>query len=216
MTSTATLLSRGLLGLFVASVTLWYFLSPYGVRPHPQFQLDMEKFIAQNRKMENANADGRWIENWTKWKLQLGGEGGPVIFPQQRLSIDNMSLPLSAVFEWRSEYKAELVEAQGGDLEVILNHPSASVGLYNHYNVKVESGKHVMFMPLFMFGLQQHVLDQMYGGADGIPTIGMMADSTGGDRIIVQCFMNLVIVTVILLLWANNPPTNKSGEDKED
>jgi len=215
MTSTATLLSRGLLGVFVASVTLWYFLSPYGVRPHPQFQLDMEKFIAKNRQVEDANADGRWVENWTKWKLQLGGDGGPLIFPHQRLSIENLSLPVSAVFEWRSEYKADLVETEDGDLEVITHHPTASVGLYHHYNVKVESGKHVVFMPTFMFGVQQHVLDQLYGGADGIPTIGMMADSTGGDRVIVQCFMNLVIVTVILLLWANNPPT-KGGQEKED
>ena len=36
----------------------------------------------------------------------------------------------------------------------------------------MESGKHVVFMPTFMFGVQQHVLDQLYGGADGIPTIG--------------------------------------------
>ena len=76
MTSTATLLSRGLLGVFVATVTLWYFLSPYGVRPHPQFQLDMEKFIEKNRPVDDT--EGRWVENWTKWKLQLGGEGVPV------------------------------------------------------------------------------------------------------------------------------------------
>jgi len=175
----------------------------------------MEKFIARNRQVGNTDVDERWVENWTKWKLQLGGEGGPVIPPHQRLSIENMSLPVSAVFEWRSEYTVDLVEAPGGDLEVMTSHPSASVGLYHHYNVKVESGKHVLFLPAFMFGVQQHVLDQMYGGADGIPTIGMMADSTGGDRIIVQCFMNLVIVTVILLLWANNPPT-KSAQEKED
>ena len=29
------------------------------------------------------------------------------------------SLPVSAVFEWRSEYTVDLVEAQGGDLEVL-------------------------------------------------------------------------------------------------
>ena len=61
---------------------------------------------------------------------------------------------MSAVFEWRSEYKADLVENQAGDLEVVTTvnlvilyviittkvmtkHPSASVGLYHHYNVKV-------------------------------------------------------------------------------
>jgi hypothetical protein len=35
------MLCRGLLGGFVAAVTLWYFLSPYGVRPHPKFHEDM-------------------------------------------------------------------------------------------------------------------------------------------------------------------------------
>jgi len=212
MASTATLLSRGLLGVFVASVTLWYFLSPYGVRPHPQFQLDMEKFIAKNRPKSDANV-GRWVENWTKWRLQLGGEGGPVIYPHQRLSIENLSLPVTAVFEWRSEYKANLVETQDGNIEVLLDHPSSSVGLYHHYNVKVESGSHVVFTPAFMFGVQQHVLDEIYGGAEGIPTIGMMADSPGGDRVIIQCFMNLVIVTVILLLWANNPPSKPEKDE---
>ena len=64
---------------------------------------------------------------------------------------------MSAVFEWRSEYTVDLVEAPGGDLEVLTivttvnlvilsiifstkvmtSHPSASVGLYHHYNVKV-------------------------------------------------------------------------------
>ena len=64
---------------------------------------------------------------------------------------------MSAVFEWRSEYKADLVENKEGNLEVvtiittvnlillfiiiaskvITTHPSASVGLYHHYNVKV-------------------------------------------------------------------------------
>ena len=119
MTSTATLLSRGLLGVFVATVTLWYFLSPYGVRPHPQFQLDMEKFIEKNRPV--GDTEGRWVENWTKWKLQLGGEGGPIILPHQRLSLENLSLPASAVFEWRSDYQADLVETKEGDLEVITN-----------------------------------------------------------------------------------------------
>jgi len=209
----ATLLSRGLLGVFVASVTLWYFLSPYGVRPHPQFQLDMEKFIENNRPVDDSDTEGRWVENWTKWKLELGGEGGPIILPHQRLSLENLSLPASAVFEWRSDYQADLVETKEGDLEVVIRHPVASIGLYHHYNVKVELGKHVIFTPVFMFGVQQQVLDQMYGGPDGIPTIGMMAESPGGDRIIVQCFMNLVILTVILLLWANNPP-GKAGQDK--
>ena len=85
---------------------------------------------------------------------------------------------MSAVFEWRSEYKADLVETQGGDLEVVLmltianlvimllliittkvitSHPSASVGLYHHYNVKVimehkKEGCHTLVLKLDRMG----------------------------------------------------------------
>ena len=111
-------------------------------------------------------------------------------FQNHRLHGSFQSLPASAVFEWRSDYQADLVETKEGDLEVVIRHPVASIGLYHHYNVKVESGKHVIFTPVFMFGVQQQVLDEMYGGPDGIPTIGMLAEAPGGDRIIVQCFMN--------------------------
>ena len=34
-----------------------------------------------------------------------------------------------------------------------------------------------------------------------------------GDRIIVQCFMNLVVLSVIFLLWANNPVNKKVATD---
>jgi hypothetical protein len=92
--------------------------------------------------------------------------------------------------------------------------------------VQVEAGRRVLFLPNFMFGAPQSVLDTLYGGPGGIPTIGawrlqqgailpgagMMADSTGGDRVIIQTFMNLVIVTVVLLLWANNRPAQKKEE----
>lgn len=209
--SAVVLLSRGLLGSFVAAVTLWYFLSPYGVRPHPTFQADIENMITA--KQTEANYEGRWVENWTKWRLQLGGEEGVTVYSQQRVNIENMSLPLSAVLEWRSDYKAQVEETATGSLGVTTNHPwGTRLGLYHHYDVKVESGRRVLFLPTFLFGAPQEVLDSLYGSADEIPTIGMMAGSTGGDRIIVQCFMNLVILTVILLLWANNPPSKSKEE----
>ena len=34
-----------------------------------------------------------------------------------------------------------------------------------------------------------------------------------GDRILIQCFMNLVILTVIFLLWLNNPVQTKLATD---
>ena len=250
-------------------------------------------------------------------------------FQNHRLHGSFQSLPASAVFEWRSDYQADLVETKEGDLEVITNnilvmliiaiiiivlviklsnryhnnqcsmhintnlridklstkvvirHPVASVGLYHHYNVKVESGKHVIFTPVFMFGVQQQVLDEMYGGPDGIPTIGknfqkivaflLFRDYRDDGRVTWRrqdhcpvlhesghhyrhhhrghlrhhlCYHHChylrswpyphpcsstrlhlrpnpqghphhlqVILTVILLLWANNPP-GKAGQDK--
>ena len=38
---TVVFLSRSLLASFISLVTLWYFVSPYLVRPHPQFAEDM-------------------------------------------------------------------------------------------------------------------------------------------------------------------------------
>jgi len=201
------MISRGLLASFVSTVTLWYFLSPYGVRPHPSFHEDIEAMIAA--KLENEDMSGRWVENWTKWKLQLGEE---VVFPQERINIDNMSLPLTAVLEWRSDYVAEVRE-DNGELAVSRKEPwGASYGLYHHYNIRVESGQRVLFLPHFMFGAPQEVLNSIYGSIDNVPTTGMMADSPGGDRVITQCYMNLVIVTVIILLWANNPPSKEKEE----
>ena len=204
-------------------------------------------------------------------------------FQNHRLHGSFQSLPASAVFEWRSDYQADLVETKEGDLEVVIRHPVASVGLYHHYNVKVESGKHVIFTPVFMFGVQQQVLDQMYGGPDGIPTIGknfqkivaflLFRDYRDDGRVTWRrqdhcpvlhesghhyrhhhrghlrhhlCYHHChylrswpyphpcsstrlhlrpnpqghphhlqVILTVILLLWANNPP-GKAGQDKND
>jgi len=201
------MLSRGLLASFVATVTLWYFLSPYGVRPHPSFHADMEKMIAT--RIESEGGEGRWVENWTKWRLYIGDM---TVYPQQRVNIDNMTFPLLGVFEWRTDYTATVFE-QDGELTVSTEEPwGATYGLYHHYTVRVDSGRRVMFLPYFMYGAPQSVLESLYGGVENMPTIGMMAGSPGGDRVIVQCFMNIVILTVILLLWANNPPKKTKEE----
>ena len=42
-------------------------------------------------------------------------------FQNHRLHGSFQSLPASAVFEWRSDYQADLVETKEGDLEVITN-----------------------------------------------------------------------------------------------
>ena len=121
------------------------------------------------------------------------------------------TFPLNAVFEWRSEYKTELRKVQGL-IEVVQDHPwYGSWGLYNHYSVEQEK-LIVRFLPNFMFGVPQAVLDQLYGGPENIPTIGMMTESPGSDRVVVQCYMNLVILAVIFLLWANNPKHKQSTD----
>ena len=39
--------------------------------------------------------------------------------------------------------------------------------------VQVKSGRRVLFLPTFLFGATQQVLDSLYGSADEIPTIGI-------------------------------------------
>ena len=55
-------------------------------------------------------------------------------------------------------------------------------------------------------------MKDMYGGADKIPITGMLTSSTSMDRVIIQCYMNLVTLTVVFLLWAQNPPKKEKNE----
>jgi len=173
----------------------------------------MEKVIESSLKGEDL--EGRWIENWTKWALTMRDPLGEEILigAMETANIENKSLPLEGEFEWRSEYKAKVLE-EGGSLKAETDHPwGSSLGIYHHYNIRVVEGRGVQFLPYFMFGAPQKLLDSLYGNADKIPTKGMFAESPGGDRILIQCFMNLVILTVILLLWLNNPPAEKEKDD---
>ena len=120
---------------------------------------------------------------------------------------------MKAEFEWREEYKIEIQRSGEKMLSVVNSHPWYSkLGLYNHYHAEVQ-GLTIRFLPNFMFGTPQHMLDKLYGGPEGIPTIGMMTGSPGSDRVVVQCYMNLVILAVIFLLWANNPKHKKQNKD---
>ena len=51
-----------------------------------------------------------------------------------------------------------------------------------------------------------------------LPIVGIFSDSPSYDRFIIQAYMNLVTMSVIFLLWANNPPEtvmrNNGGTDK--
>ena len=46
--------------------------------------------------------------------------------------------------------------------------PFLSSGIYNHYSTIVtEDGKTVQFVPNFLFGIPQSVLERFYKGAEG-------------------------------------------------
>ena len=70
-------------------------------------------------------------------------------------------------------------------------------------------------------GLHNICLDKKLTFAEAnilnISLINFLATSSftfaDSDRILVQCFMNLVVLTVIFLLWANNPVEKKIAVD---
>merc|ERR1712059_56418 len=86
-----------------------------------------------------------------------------------------------------------------------------------HFTTEVEREEGrwsvVRILPNFMFGAPSQVLDKLYPeGPSDLPIVGMLTETTGGDRVLVQCYMNLVILSVVLLLWANNPPAQPSSK----
>ena len=107
------------------------------------------------------------------------------------------------MFEWRQEYSSRL-DKEEEKLLVEHSHPWYSkFGIYNHFHTQTE-GRTVRFIPTFMFGAPQSVVDGLYGGAGGIPVVGMMAEDTVMDRVMVQSFMNLVVISVVFMLWVHN------------
>merc|ERR1711953_37478 len=209
------LLSRSLLASFISLLTLWYFLSPYLVASNAQFATDLNKMIEESSE---TNQDEDFLENWTKWRLFLsvGPANTVTVYPNSRLSLANLTFPLHGKFEWRPEYRVLISrqeEVEPGGLVVEVERPwYGLLGLYNHLDHQV-AGRTVRLVPTFMFGLTGDLLDSLYGGPDKIPTRGMLTATTDSDRILVQCFMNLVVLTVIFLLWANNPVEKKVAVD---
>jgi len=201
---------RGLMATFVTTITMWYFSTPYVVRPHPKFGEDMNKLIANL-----SDPSLEQIENWTKWRLYLG-EGGDskVVHAMDQVAISDLEFPLRAHFEWRPTYTTEISRNWWtGKLSLQEKHPWYSkYGIYSHYKIQVV-GKTIRFVPSFMFGLPVEWLEKLYpGGGEEIPIAGMIAESVEKDRVIVQCFMNLVIMAVVLMLFMNNPPKHAKIE----
>ena len=81
----------------------------------------------------------------------------------------------------------------------------------------------IQIIPRFLFGIPFETIQSLYGSdkKDGsidlakLPIVGIFSNSPSYDRFIIQAYMNLVTMSVIFLLWANNPPEtlmgNKSG-----
>ena len=113
--------------------------------------------------------------------------------------------------EWRSEYEIQVGDSQSSELSVDLSTPPSSWskwGIYNHFETIV-TGRTIRIVPRFLFGLHKETIESIYGEEDTvekIPIIGVFTDSPSLDRMIIQTYMNIVTLSVIFLLWANNPP----------
>merc|ERR1711915_122489 len=174
----------------------------------------MEDFIETIPLKDDCEGE-KILENYTKWKINLEGKDSKTLNPHERLSLDKLKLPIKATLEWREEYNTEIFLNEQGDLLYKDERPwYGSYGLYNHYYIETkDEGQTLRFMPTFMFGAKKEVIDKLYDGPDAAPMIGIVSSTPGMDRIIFQSFMNLVILTVIFLLWSNNP---KKKVEKED
>ena len=77
---TAAALVSGL----VAGVTLYYLGSPCLVRPHPLVTANISAVVARGmraedevaRDTEDGEGEAILLENWTRWRLELGTEQG--------------------------------------------------------------------------------------------------------------------------------------------
>ena len=57
---------------------------------------------------------------------------------------------------------------EDGRVKVEDTAPFLSFGIYKHYHTSVtDDGKTVKFVPTFLFGIPQTVLDKFYKGAEG-------------------------------------------------
>ena len=54
-----------------------------------------------------------------------------------------------------------------GRVKVEETAPFLSYGIYKHYHVSLADGKTVNFVPTFLFGIPQTVLEKFYKGAEG-------------------------------------------------
>lgn len=234
----AIVLSKCLIVTFVTTVTLWYFVTPYIVQPHSGIIRDLLSKAplvesispvqsGKSHQEGDQNQHSIRVENWTKWRIYVRGQSDKVIHrgTSDLVHINNSKAVM--YMEWRPEYEI-VVTSAGGDSssspEVEISAPLLSFqrwGIYNHLATEwAESGTVLRVVPRFLFGIPVQTVTQMYGGpttADllsNLPIIGVFTQSTRYDRVIIQAYMNLVTLSVIFLLWSNNPPESllKKGD----
>lgn len=193
-----------LLAVFVSVVTLWYVVTPYLVRPHHNFKTDFEHYIAQLAGGSSSSSEEGLVENWTKWRLFLGKDDKTqTLYSFQAVSLLNETSSTAAVMEWRQEYTSEIFRKEGGGLGIEHRLPwYSSWGLYNHFYTE-ETHSSIRYMPKFMFGLKREVLDKMYNNGEDIPITGLLTENPTYDRLLIQCFMNVVTFSVVVLIWTN-------------
>lgn len=210
-------------------MTFWYMLTPYLVKPHPDIINDIlakSKLTRQSASTSPSSTNMLFIENWTKWRLFVNStaakEQNKVVYGH---TADSVAFREKAKMnlEFRPEYKVEVETTSSSQsshsaVSVARTAPpysAAEWGIYNHFeasspesgNDEGESDNVVRVVPRFLFGLAREAVEEMYGpDVDNYPIIGIFTSSTKYDRFIIQAYMNIVTLSVIFLLWANNPP----------
>ena len=117
---TAAALVSGL----VAGVTLYYLGSPCLVRPHPLVTANISAVVARGmaggevaRDTEDGEGEAILLENWTRWRLELGTEQGTqqTVPPHSAVSLapgvrielpQNILVLASIIFSNRTEVPA--------------------------------------------------------------------------------------------------------------
>ena len=64
----------------------------------------------------------------------------------------------------------------------------------------------LMFLSLFIAEALYEDKERKEHTVSRLPIVGVFTESPNYDRIIIQAYMNIVTLSVIFLLWANNPP----------
>lgn len=209
-------LSKILILLFVGSVTFWYMVTPYLVQPHPGIVNDiLTKTQLEQLSDGKLSASQVEVENWTKWRIFVNSSSGKtedrqVVYGHSisKISLEEGQTIMS--MEWRSDYHISVSKPSNGKVSAELIYPPGSLGagrgIYDHFTVTQEKNR-IKITPRFLFGIHPDIIESMYGtDVADFPVIGVFTNSPKFDRILIQAYMNVVILSVIFLLYANNPP----------